>query len=210
MSALEITKQVLSDFSSRTEKERPFIVALDGLSGAGKTTIAEEAGKELTRFDCKPLIIYIDNYIEAREKRYDTGRKEWEEYYYLQWDTEKLVRDLFKPLYGGEQLIKLDFYDAPADSHKRQELNVSPNQIVLVEGIFLQREEWKHYFDFTVFIDCPRELRYQRVLERDSYIGNLQARLDKYENRYWRGEIHYLETEKPMDNADLVYRTEVN
>ena len=102
MSALEITKQVLSDFSSRTEKERPFIVALDGLSGAGKTTIAEEAGKELTRFDCKPLIIYIDNYIEAREKRYDTGRKEWEEYYYLQWDTEKLVRDLFKPLYGGE------------------------------------------------------------------------------------------------------------
>ena len=107
-------------------------------------------------------------------------------------------------------MIKLDFYDAPADSHKRQELNVSPNQIVLVEGIFLQREEWKHYFDFTVFIDCPRELRYQRVLERDSYIGNLQARLDKYENRYWRGEIHYLETEKPMDNAELVYRTEVN
>lgn len=206
VSILKITQQIMSASSSLSSKERPFIVALDGLSGAGKTIMAEQIMKNLESLNCSSLIIHIDDYIETREKRYDTGRKEWEEYYYLQWDAEKLAEDLFTPLHGGEQLIKLNFYDASADSYKRQALIVSANQIILVEGIFLQRKEWKHYFDFTVFLDCPKELRYQRVLERDSYIGSSQARLDKYKKRYWPAEIHYLKAEKPMDNADLVYR----
>lgn len=205
----EIAQRIISDFDSKYSKERPFLVAIDGLSGAGKTILTEELAKELIKFGYKPLIIHIDDYIETREKRYNTGRKEWEEYYYLQWNTEKLEKELFKKLFEGEQIVELNFYDSQADAHKRQELSVSSDQIILVEGVFLQRREWKSYYDLTVFIDCPRQLRYQRVLKRDSYIGNLDDRMVKYEKRYWPGEDYYLERVKPMENADLVHRIEL-
>lgn len=54
------------------------------------------------------------------------------------------------------------------------------------------------------YLDCPRELRHKRALNRDSYIGDYQARLNKYKRRYWLGEKHYLDIVKPIKSADLV------
>lgn len=57
-------------------------------------------------------------------------------------------------------------------------------------------------------MDCPREIRNVRVLKRDSYIGDMEARLNKYERRYWKGEEFYLREEKPLEQTDLVLDVE--
>ena len=72
---------------------------------------------------------------------------------------------------------------------------------LLSEGIFLLRDEWKAYYDYTVFVDCPREVRYERVLHRDTYIGDLEQRLKKYQNRYWIAEDYYLIKQQPLKYA---------
>jgi len=84
-------------------------------------------------------------------------------------------------------------------------LHLPANSILLVEGIFLQREAWRAYFDYVIYLNCPREIREQRTLKRDTYIGDLAARLHKYETRYWPAEAYYLHTIKPIENADLIY-----
>jgi len=48
--------------------------------------------------------------------------------------------------------------------------------------------------------------KYERVLQRDSYIGNELEIMDKYKRRYWLGEDHYLETERPIDHANKLYK----
>lgn len=70
----------------------------------------------------------------------------------------------------------------------------------------MQRAEWRSYFDFILYLDSPRELRYKRVLNRDSYIGDYQARLNKYKKRYWLGENHYLDKIDPIRKADIVIK----
>ncbi len=52
--------------------ERPFIVAIDGLGGAGKTTFVKELVSMLENA-CTIHVLHIDDYIVESEKRYNTG-----------------------------------------------------------------------------------------------------------------------------------------
>ena len=73
---------------------KPFIIAIDGLSGAGKTTIS----KKITNTFANSITFHIDDYIVTRKHRYHTGIEPWKEYYFLQWDVETLKHDLFRKL----------------------------------------------------------------------------------------------------------------
>lgn len=199
-----IVESVLEKYKTRPVKERPLIVALDGLSGAGKTTIVDKLKEELAPIHV--VIIHIDDYIVERSKRYHTGFEEWYEYYSLQWDVEQLKEDLFEKLVDNVSVLTLPFYDSNTDSIRKKEVSVTKNSIVVMEGIFLQRQEWRSYFDLTFYLDVPREIRYERVLNRDTYIGSLDERRKKYKRRYWPAEDYYLNGVKPIENADVVIR----
>lgn len=131
----------------------------------------------------------MDDYVVERHKRYHTGYPEWYEYYQLQWDVENLKKETFEKLHHFQ-------VDATIDA------------IVLIEGIFLQRMEWRNFYDFILFVDCPRETRFKRIAERSSYAGDLETRRALYNRRYWLGEDHHLENVRPIQNADLVYSVE--
>ncbi len=185
------------------QPHRPFIVGVDGLSGAGKTTFMSE----LTRLP-DLVILHIDDYIVERSKRYGTGHPEAMEYYEMQWDVAGLVSGLFQPLYEGESQLVLPKYAKEQDVITKQLVDVSKQSIVVIEGIFLQRPEWRAYFDYMMYLDCPREVRYERVLQRDTYIGDMEERLDKYRRRYWPGEEYYEKVTCPKRNANLIIDVE--
>ncbi|WP_438317090.1 kinase [Sporosarcina sp. FA9] len=205
MAVNEVTEKVLFQLSIHSNEQRPLIVGIDGLSGAGKTTLTKKIAKELINNNCKVVSFHLDDHIVERNKRYLTGHEEWYEYYYLQWNVKELKGDLFKSLHNCSNPITLQFYDKYKDSISTKHITVAPDSIILIEGIFLQRQEWRRFYDFVVFLDCPCELRHERVLNRDMYIGNYLERLNKYQRRYWLGETHYLDTVKPIKNADVVY-----
>lgn len=202
-----IVENLISQLQTRTNRSRPLIVGIDGLGGAGKTTIVKNIEQALNHNNCKVTTIHMDDHIVERDKRYETGNEEWYEYYYLQWDLEMLKTNLFEVLNNNCENIFLPFYDMSTDSNSNKHINVAVDGIVLIEGIFLQREEWRDFYDYIIFLDCPGELRVKRVLNRDSYIGDHQAIINKYSNRYWLGEKHYLDVAKPIKNADLVITT---
>ncbi|PIC70108.1 uridine kinase [Sporosarcina sp. P16b] len=203
MFAGETAETLYNQFLNRPNKNRPLIVGLDGLGGAGKTTFVKMVKQKLKGYNCKVNIVHLDDHIVEKNKRYHTGYEEWYEFYYLQWDIDGLLNTFLKSLYNSEHL-HLSFYDKSTDSISNRQVDVLAGSIVLIEGIFLQRKEWKIFFDYVIFLNCPFELRKERVLNRDSYIGEYQDRLKKYTERYWLGEKHYLDTINPYSIADLV------
>lgn len=203
MFASETAEALYKQFSKRPNKNRPLIVGLDGLGGAGKTTFVKKVNQELKDYNCTVNVIHLDDHIVEKNKRYHTGYDEWYEYYYLQWDIDGLLNTLLKPLYNSKHM-HLSFYDKSTDSIFNRQVDVLADSIVLIEGVFLQRKEWKNFFDYVIFLNCPFELRRERALNRDAYIGDYQDRLQKYTERYWLGEKHYLATIKPCTIADLV------
>lgn len=199
-------KVIINEFDRQCCKERPFIVAIDGLGGAGKTTFVKELIIEL-RSTCTVNVLHIDDLIVEREKRYNTAFDEWYEYYYLQWNIEFIKNELLLKLHNNVQELTLPFYDKSTNSTVNKKVLMPPNSILLIEGVFLQRNEWRGFYDYTIFLECPRVVREERVLKRDLYIGDSKARVRKYEKRYWVAEEYYLKKENPLQQADKIWHT---
>ncbi|MFJ7972069.1 kinase [Psychrobacillus sp. NPDC096389] len=206
---MQITNSILERMKHLSELNRPRIIGIDGLSGAGKTTITETIIKELTNAAYEVAVIHIDDLIVERAKRYNTGHPEWYEYYSLQWDVQEIKEKLLEAVYKEFSHLNLKYYDKENDRCYMKSINLEQCNVLLIEGIFLQRKDWKKFFDFMIYLDCPENIRYKRVLQRDAYIGNMSERLEKYKRRYWIAEEYYLQEENPIENADIVINSEI-
>jgi uridine kinase len=182
------------------KSERLSVIGIDGLSRSGKTTYVKKLGKMLEEYHIDYVCLHMDDYIERRNKRYNTGFDEWKEYYYLQWNVESLTENLFENLKISSELT-LQYYDAESDIQFWKDLKLPSNGVILIEGVFLQRKEWKRYFDYIIYLDCERETRYSRESE------STQTQMDKFKNRYWKAEDYYLLNLQPLEHADIVIRT---
>jgi uridine kinase len=194
---MDVVEILMTKISSAVRLNKRIILGIDGLSRSGKTTFVKKFASMLSEKEINYLVLHLDDHIVGKSERYNTGQEEWREYFYLQWDVESLNNSLFDNLTQSNELV-LPFYDNERDRHDFKEIKLTGNQVFIVEGIFLQREEWRPYFDFTVFIDCPRDIRFAR----ESY--QTQQNIEKFRNRYWKAEDYYMENLRPVEKADLV------
>jgi len=178
-----------------------FVLGIDGLSRSGKTTLADALKRRLSERGDSCVLLHIDDYITERRLRYGTGRGEGFEYYRLQWDAEQLERSLFAGLKTAP-LLTLPRYDGDSDRSLDEPILLPEHGIILIEGVFLQRSQWREYYDAVVYLDCLRERRFERESE------SARRQRFKFVNRYWKGEELYLEAERPAERADLVLDAE--
>ena len=183
----------------KKHKENRFILGIDGLSRSGKTTFVTNLKENMKQESIPFHIFHIDDLIVERNKRYHTGYEEWYEYYYLQWDIEWLRQKFFQKL-QNETKLKLPFYYDDTDTCEMKKVQIPIVGVIVIEGVFLQRKEWRDFFHYMVYLDCPRETRFLRESKKT------QKNLSKFENRYWKAEDYYLEMESPKDLADLVIK----
>ncbi|HDR7613286.1 TPA: hypothetical protein QCX47_005052 [Bacillus mycoides] len=193
MSTNEIMKVI------KEHKDERFILGIDGLSRSGKTTLVKELEADMKQSGIPFHIFHIDDHITERNKRYNTGFAEWYEYYNLQWDIEWLQRNFFWKLQSDIQ-VQLPFYHDETDICEMKEIQLPLVGVIIVEGVFLQRKEWRNFFHYMVYLDCSRKTRFLRESEET------QKNLPKFQSRYWKAEEYYLEKESPRDLADFVIR----
>jgi uridine kinase len=181
----------------KIEQGQRMILGIDGLSRSGKTTLVNKLEHHLREMNISVCIFHIDDYIVERKRRYNSDYDEWYEYYHLQWDVEWLKDNLFKELKVSERLHLLK-YDGNSDTQKLQVLKMPNTCLILIEGVFLQRSEWRTFFDFMIYLDCPRDKRFKRESDET------QKNIHKFEKRYWKAEDYYIETVLPIEQANLV------
>ena len=72
-------------------------------------------------------------------------------------------------------------------------------EIVVIEGVYTLRQELADYFDLKVWVDCPRDKRLARGIERDG-----EGARDWWEKNWMVQEDSYVAAYKPFDKADLI------
>lgn len=173
MSTNEIMKVI------KDHKDERFILGIDGLSRSGKTTLVKKLEENMKRNGIPFHIFHIDDHITERNKRYNTGFAEWYEYYNFQWDIDCLLRNLFQKLQSAIEL-ELPFYHDGTDSCEMKEIQLPLVGVIIVEGVFLQRKEWRDFFIiWCIWIVQERQGFYVKVQKRRRIFQSFKVGIGK-------------------------------
>jgi uridine kinase len=147
--AAEIAGEILAK-EPRYGKSR--IVAIDGQSGAGKTTFAAELGTALLELGASVDLVHTDDLLDG-----------WDDQFTF-WD--RLERDVLLPLGRGEP-GRYHRYDWIDERFVDEVTVVHPVDVVIIEGVSTGRAAMRQIADLTVFLGVPVELAWERLRARD-------------------------------------------
>lgn len=184
----------------------PTRVAIDGVDGAGKTTLADELVAPIARSGRQIIRASIDGFHRPRAERLSRG--DTPEGYYLDSFNYPALKDvLLGPLgSGGSRRISTSVFNYRTDSESVSPfLTAAPDAILLFDGVFLLRPELNDYWDFRIFLQVGFEETLRRVTTRDAELfGSPSAVVARYQQRYVPGQMLYLDSVRPQSLADVV------
>ena len=184
---------------------RPVRVAVDGVDGAGKTTFADELAVVLRTDGRHVLRASVDGFHRPAAQRYRRGRHSPEGFFHDSYDLDAFRRVLLDPLgpdATGPRRVRTSVHDLATDADPGTPWREVPaTTLLLVDGIFLHRDELVDAWDASVWLEVPFTATYARMAARD---GCPPDPLDPANARYRQGQLLYLATCSPAARAGLV------
>lgn len=197
----ELVNGVCEQIESRFESG-VFMVAIDGVDAAGKTTLAAVLAEELRNRKYNVIEASMDGFHNPREVRYRMGRDSPEGYYRDSFNIETLKEVLLEPLGKGEA-YRTAVFDYRVDSKTDEKTVSAPvNAILVFEGVFSLRPELVELWDYKIYLDIAVEESISRGVERD--LGEKDEIERKYRVRYLPGQQLFKEESRPYETADII------
>nr|WP_223820978.1 AAA family ATPase [Bacillus sp. S3] len=172
-------------------KQNTLLIGVDGCGGAGKSTLAKflkEKCSNVTVVHMDDFYFPSDQIIHKHPKEKPIGADV---------DWKRVLKQVIEPIRQDQEghYQRYDWEsDRLAEWHK-----VPIGGIVIIEGVYSTRHELSNLYDFTIWVDCPRETRLSRGIERD---GEDARRI--WEDNWMVSEDMYMKEHKPHQRADLV------
>lgn len=184
--------------------ERPSLVAVDGVDGSGKTTFAARLADAYAAAGRPAHVVHEDDFLNPRSVRYRLGRDSPKGYFLDSYDLRALAASVLDPLAAERDWrIVPRVFDHRTDTPVAAEpVAVAGGAVVIVEGMFLHRDELFERWDLSVFLDVPFIESVRRMAGRD---GTEPDPEHPSMHRYVAGQRFYLKSCRPHDRAALVF-----
>lgn len=207
----EIAKKIDRMIKKWLPDRKKIVIAIDGYSGSGKTTVLEY----LARINSDVLPLFLDDFIEhwSRRKEMMSQTEDKSRVFELKWYRYREIEELI--LKFREQ--KEGFYRAIVYDYERndygpvKEFDFS-KRVLVVEGIFLFHPKHKisRMWDKKIYLDVSLEKGNQRRIQRETerwkerYIPETHP--DSYVSFFKQAYTRYLEKYKVENKADVVIK----
>jgi uridine kinase len=182
-SASEIIQKV------KAVTKRPYLIGIDGRSGAGKSALSRKFREHLT----DAVVIHNDDFYRVMEEE-ERATLDAEQGYYRYFDWERLKQQVLLPL-AAQQRARYQRYDWGKEE-LAEIMEVSPSGVTIVEGVYSTRPELREYYDLTIWVETSDTERLRRQLARE---GNT----DEWIQRWAAAEALYVEDFRPIRSAHI-------
>ncbi|WP_434992209.1 uridine kinase [Arthrobacter sp. Ld5] len=177
------------------------LVAIDGVDGSGKTTFTANLAAEVRH---RPVIvIHVDDFLNPSPVRHAQGRHSPEGFWRDSYNYAALRESVLIPLGpDGDGRYSPASYDPLTDQTAvAKSLEAPPDALVLVEGMFLHRDELRAFWDASVFLNVPFTETAARMATRN---GSNPDPEHPTMRRYVHGQRFYFEAAQPWERATFV------
>ncbi len=160
--------------------EAAVLIGIDGAGGSGKSTLAARLADAIAT----STVVHIDDFADWKDAP--------------EWNIDRFMTQVMHPLANG-LAANYQRYNWPTDSLAEWH-EIPTDRVVIVEGVTPLRRELRDSWHVSVWVDCPRDLRLKRGVERDG-----EAMRSQWEDVWMPEEDVYMQRDHPWEHAQFVY-----
>jgi len=194
-------KHIINVIQQRlTNLERPIVVAIDGGSGAGKSSLAVLLQEQLDA-----ALIPLDDFYAAHIPNDQWDAFSPHERLEHVFDWLRLRQHVIEPLLSGDtarwQAFDFEAGPRPDGTYPLQEefKQQKPTAVILIEGAYSASPPLADLIDLAILVDVPPEVRHARLAAREdhAFLNRWHALWDPVEDLYFN---HI----RPKDTFEIV------
>jgi uridine kinase len=164
------------------------LIAIDGRGGSGKSTLA----RQLAAGWPQALVIEMDDFYRPLAEREEPPASHGADL-----DLERLVEQVLDPFHSG-RAARYQRYDWDEDRLTTWR-DVPADAVILLEGVYSTSQRLRPFPDYSIWVDCPYDVRLRRGVERDG-----ERMRSVWVDQWMPAEDRYVLAERPDATADLV------
>ena len=187
---IDLINQKLEPFLKDSKKET-IIIAIDGMTGSGKTTLAEELAKIYNS-----PIIHADDFFLPLELRTEERLNEPGGNIHY----EKMKKEIIDLLKGAKinDVIKYKPFICKIQNYG-EEKNIKLNKVNIIEGSYCLNPYFGKYYDISIFLKINEQSQIERLTKRCPQMIN------NFINKWIPLEKKYHEAFKVYENSDIKF-----
>lgn len=190
-----IYDDLINEINQKLKTTHPMILAIDGLCGSGKTTLAEYLSSVFNA-----QIIHMDNFFLPFERK--TAERLAEPGGNI--DYERFI-EIVLPALEKRQPFSYIAYNCQTAAYDRK-MDIPSCELIIVEGSYSLHERFGHYYDLSLFLEIDSQeqlLRLERRCQNENKFNRFKTEWIPMENLYH-------EAQSVKQRADIILDTDVN
>lgn len=204
MSSIDEVVRKILERRMNIPETRSLLVGVSGIDGCGKGYVAAQLQAHLALRGVIPTILNVDGWLNLPQKRFDQSAPAVN-FYENAIRLDQFFNQLVLPLRDRRSIrLVADFVEETASDYRQHIYEYNDVPVVLVEGIFLFKPQYRKYFDLTIWIECSFPTALARAIERAQEGLSRANTIAAYDTIYFPAQKIHLAQDKPRENADLI------
>jgi uridine kinase len=209
MSSIDEVVRKILERRANIPETRSLLVGVSGIDGCGKGYFATQLQAHLALQGVIPAILNADGWLNLPEKRFDQ-RALAANFYENAIRLDQFFNQLVLPLRDRRSIhLESDFVEETASDYRKHTYDYKDVSVILVEGIFLFKPQYRKYFDLAIWIDCSFPTALARAIDRAQEGLSPANTIAAYDTIYFPAQKIHLAQDKPRENADLIFENDV-
>jgi len=204
MSSIDEVVHKIRERRANIPDTRSLLVGVSGIDGCGKGYLAAQLQAHLALHGVIPAILNVDGWLNLPQKRFDQSDPAVN-FYENAIRLDQFFSQLVLPLRDRRSIhLVADFVAETASDYRKHIYDYKDIPVVLVEGIFLFKPQYRKYFDLAIWIDCSFPTALVRAIDRAQEGLSAANTIAAYDTIYFPAQRIHLARDKPRENADLI------
>lgn len=200
---LDSAVAAILDRRGRTATQRSLLVGVSGIDASGKGYISQQLIPRLWRHSVHAVCINVDGWLNLPHIRFDLNEPA-EHFYQSAIRFDEMFRDLVLPLRDSRSChVTTDYVTETATEYEKRTYEFSDVDVIVLEGIFLFKNDYVRHFDLRIWIDCSFETALSRALARQQEQLPAAETIRAYETIYFPAQRLHFRRDCPRENAHV-------
>lgn len=182
------------------KSNRPILIALDGRSGTGKSTIAKQIASRIGGIE----IVSDDFWVGGSHAEWDTRPPKEKAEMAIDW--KRIRTEVLEPLLDGKAVAWHPFDWDAGKGLSSKTIHRDPSPLIILDGAYSTRPELQDIIDLSILVEVPDDTR-----RRDRLVKRENAEYMADWHRRWNSaEEYYFSQVRPRSSFDMIIENDTS